>query len=693
MKDNNQPQALQITHYEEIQRIKLSYAEKLRESEIQRINAESRVEEIEELLAEKEDDFRLRQADLTERFHTVEQALEQAQKDALRYRKAMVDAELRVEAIKQSFSYQLGFALVQATKSWKGLIALPGEIVALLRDTRARHSGGIRSKSTETESRALMCELSERFAKKGLEDTEVWLRERFGPDKSKELASGLTQLAKLARNTRLLEACRLSREALKLDPRPFRRKWLTFLLFEAGTITEAHELLLSLARGERLSASERFKAERIRGSFRLLKYPPQLPAREVKTDYHPIAGRIMYVAASSLPHHVSGYTLRTHAILRELRAQGRDVHCITRPGYPWDRSDTGPLDTLKTKTVDGITYESLSGPHRRKISPDRYIAEAATIIESHARKIRPAIIHAASNHENALPALIAARRLGIPFIYEVRGLWEYTSATKKQNWDKTEAFDLDRRLETLVATNADLVFTLTKALAGELVKRGVDTARILQAPNAVNPAEFTGQSRDNDLAVNLGLCKTHFVAGYIGSVVSYEGLDDLITAVAQIRPDAAKVRLLIVGDGDAMPALRRLTTSLGVNDITIFTGKVPPTEVRRYYSLLNALVLPRKPETVCQLVSPLKPLEAMAAGVPLLVSDAAALKEMVRVGETALVHEAGNSSSLAEELLRLIRDPSLCKRLADTARLDVQTQRNWQVVCRDIASQYDRLAR
>jgi glycosyltransferase involved in cell wall biosynthesis len=302
------------------------------------------------------------------------------------------------------------------------------------------------------------------------------------------------------------------------------------------------------------------------------------------------------------------------------------------------------------------------------------------------------VIHAASNHEAAIPALIAARRLGIPFAYEVRGLWEYTAASRIPDWEQTERFALDRRLETLAASQADQVFTLTRALADELAARGVDAGRIGLAPNGVDPAAFPEVARDPSLAESVGIAQSPFTVGYVGSVVAYEGLDDLVAAFAQVANEVKGARLLVVGDGDALPGLRAQARALGLEAVVAFLGKVPPAEVPRYFALLDAVALPRKPVKVCELVSPLKPLEAMAVGVPLVVSDVGALREMVRPNETALVHHAGDVSSLAESLLRLATDRQLAARLAEAARRDALANRTWDRVVAGICRSYEKSA-
>ncbi len=617
------------------------------------------------------------------------------QQDAARYRSSLVQAEHRAEAVKDTLSFRLGYAIMHCTRSWSNFVGLPAELWRIRKDAKSRRSGRRGKRGTAESGAALALPMKEdiqaAYSNQGIQAAENLIKERIA--KPQDAAAAFTFLARLALNTEPSAAVRLGRLAIELDPRGFRRKWLGFLLFDAGHIVEADELLQSLPDDVSMKTSESNKADFINGVCRLYLNPPLIESASVLPSYTPLDKTVMYVVASSLPYHTTGYTARTHGLLQAIESTGWAVRCVSRPGYPWDRTDALDAASAGLKHVDGIHYEAVQGLNRRKVPLDQYIEKAAQAIEKKALELRPAVIHAASNYEAALPALIAARRLGIPFIYEVRGLWEYTSASRIAEWESTERFALDRNLESLVATHADRVLTLTGALRDELVERGVDSQRITLAPNAVNPDLFLPAQKDASLTQELGLEDATFVIGYVGSIVGYEGLDDLVTAFAQVLEYQPQSRLLIVGDGNAFVSLQRQAQSLGLEDKIRFTGKVSFNEVARYYSLLDVIALPRKLFKVCQLVSPLKPVEAMAMGIPLVVSDVQALKEMVTPGETGLVHTSGDPNSLAEQLLVLANNPSLRQQLAQAAYADMQTNRTWNKVAGDIEAVYTDLQR
>ncbi len=678
-----QLEKLCVEHKLQVQQLQESIQVLNKRSESDRIKGERAQEELLEKLVALRSELSL----MTEKVDVSTVTIASVQAEVERYRRALVSSEQKVEALQRSAPYLLGVELIKATRSVKSFFKLPVTLFRIKR--RARLAGaatlGVPSLSASKVADWLAA-LTEIFAAQGIKGAEKFVRERASGNA--ELANALVQLAKLCVRSDPEEALRLGRESVQLAPRGYRSKWLAFLLFDAGNITEADELLRTLPKEEKLTPSQRYRSSYIEGCNRLFSNGLILPAALEAPLIEVLPGSVFYVASSSMPYHVSGYTTRTHSVLQSIQSQGWRVHCVTRPGYPDDRTDSLVESRNELQHLDGVVYEVLPGPHRRKEPLDEYLLKAAEIIEAKARELRPAVIHAASNYEAALPALIAARRLGIPFVYEVRGLWEFTSASKKPGWETTERFALDRQLETLVAKNADRVLTLTGALRLEMAARGVLLDNIHLAPNAIDPEIFLPVTRDTELASLYGLEGSPFVVGYIGSVLVYEGLDDLLKAFAMLRDTIPDAKLLIVGDGDAMGMLKALAQQLRIEEAIVFTGKVVHTAVQRHFGLLDVVALPRKPYKVCELVSPLKPLEAMAMGVPLVVSDVAALKEMVREGETALVHKAADVSSLTNSLLLLAGDPALRVRLANAAREDVLDGRTWSHVGSEICRHY-----
>ncbi|HVV95306.1 MAG TPA: polyhydroxyalkanoic acid system family protein, partial [Hyphomicrobiales bacterium] len=454
----------------------------------------------------------------------------------------------------------------------------------------------------------------------------------------------LEELAGLLSETDRVAAVRLFWLAYAVAPDAERARRLAVKVFRAGNITSAARLL-ALAGTDKLNATQ----GDIRLSHSLLTEGAKVPP-VVRRQAHARC-RVGYVAASVLPFITSGYTVRTHQLLRSARAAGIDITCYVRPGFPADRAQATALAAGQPELnlVEGVPYR-LSANTGVAIDPEQYLERAATQLHGLMRRDGVTVVHAASNWRNALPAMIAARRLGVPFIYEVRGLWELSAATRFAGWEATERFALERRLELYVAREADRVLTITGGVAGELIDGGIAPETISLLPNAVDPGEFLPMPKDDELRRRYGIDAGTLAIVYCGSLTVYEGLDDLIAAVGLLRDRGLAVRFVVVGDGEVREALGRQAEALGLQDEVIFVGRVPPEEVRRYWSLADIVALPRKPMQVCEVVSPLKPFEAMAMGKPVVLSDLAALREIVRDGETGRLIRPADPDDLARVL-------------------------------------------
>ena len=439
----------------------------------------------------------------------------------------------------------------------------------------------------------------------------------------------------------------------------------------------------------------------------------------------PIAGRLLYVAQSCRPYDINGYTSRTHELLKALHKEGYDIHVLTRTGYPWDRHKTSrpaqvPLQqvlatalSLANTTEEGITYHHLPSPKNNCFTA-LYAARASSTIERFCRVLQPAVLHAASNHVNALPALIAARRLGIPFQYEIRGLWELSRLAKNPVYKNSHNFQLGLDLEGFVARHADKVFVISQELARYAVQNWkIPEDRLALLPNCVDGERFTPQSfkasvsaapshieevsslpasanqssstptvsspaRQADKISN----KTSILTiGYAGSLLEYEGLDVLLQALHLLQTswDSTSqlplLRLELAGDGDARGKLEALTQSLHLGHMVTFLGRVSPEEARIRLNSWSIICLPRKAYEVCTLIPPLKLVEAMALAKPVLVPDLPIFRE--ETGEHGLFFEAGTPHSLARLLHSLLVKSADLPKLGAKNRAYVLQHRQW----------------
>lgn len=412
------------------------------------------------------------------------------------------------------------------------------------------------------------------------------------------------------------------------------------------------------------------------------------------------ASKVFYLLHNSLPYNSGGYATRTHGLLTGIKNLGHYTPAgFSRPGYPTDHkkyiSHSLPPTIPPIDIVEGIEYFRANQSTRKSsLTLEEYVEVFAGELERHGREQRVRLIHAASNYPNGLAASLAARRLGVPSVYEVRGLWEVTRMSRQKNWEHSDYCKFMAKMEAEACRHADHVITITEALKEVMVSRGVDRNKISVVPNCVHVDLFTpSEKRDLELATQLDIAPSDVVIGYIGSVVNYEGLYDLLRAGRTLLDDGvSNFKILIVGDGAVLDGLKGLAATLCLERNVIFTGRVPHALVNRYYSLVDITPFPREPFMVCEIVSPLKPFEALACGKAVVVSSCAALTEIIEDGSNGLVFEKGRYEDLAKKLKLLIDNQDVRERLGKTGRDWVKKYRDWSHSAQIVQSIYNKIS-
>ena len=458
---------------------------------------------------------------------------------------------------------------------------------------------------------------------------------------------------------------------------------------DQGEIVEPSEGLVALAAKEESPSSFGALHDQILGQARLFDSLPVVPAKTSTPAYMPQPDKVMYCAHSTGEYNSNGYSTRTTGLTTAVTEAGMDLFIAARPGYPWDSkvNKKMPKEKRLIRDYQGVDTYFNPGVSLRSDPLDKFVQIAADIYVREAMMNRPSVIVSASNHITALPALIAARRLGIPFIYEVRGLWEITAAAGNETWHKSERFELARRIETLVANEADRAFAITEEVREELVKRGAERDKIEILPNAANIFQYVPLPAERSKVVDKKK-KGEFLLGYAGSLVDYEGLDLLINAVAELPESLSHVGALIVGDGLVLPALKRQVTELGLEERIRFTGRVPNEQINDYLAIFDAVVCPRKSNIVTELVSPLKPIEAMAAGRPVIGSNVSPIATLLGADSArGLLFEADHVQSLAESIALLANDPRTAQDMGRRARKWTVENRTWPIVAKTFVAQ------
>ncbi|MFN4020833.1 MAG: TIGR04063 family PEP-CTERM/XrtA system glycosyltransferase [Erythrobacter sp.] len=395
--------------------------------------------------------------------------------------------------------------------------------------------------------------------------------------------------------------------------------------------------------------------------------------------------RVLHVLDHSLPLH-SGYTFRTRAILKAQEACGLEVRAITGQRHNLE----APCDP-SPEHADGLVFHRTPG-RPGGLPPLREMGEIEALdaaIHALAQDWRPDIIHAHSPALCGAAASRAARALGIPFVYEIRAFWEDAAVGNLSGTEGNLKYRLTRALETRVVKQADAVFTICHGLKDDLVARGIPADRIAIMPNGVDLALFGAPvSRDESLARELGLAAHAPVIGYIGSFYAYEGVDDLIAAMPILRQAHPDARLLLVGAGPMDAAWRAAAAALPDPEAVIFTGRVPHTQVERYYSLVDVLAYPRKAQRLTDLVTPLKPLEAMAQRRLVAASSVGGHRELITDGETGTLFAPDDPAACAAALARLIDARAQWEAIKDRAVTHVRTRHDWAANARDYLSVY-----
>jgi glycosyltransferase involved in cell wall biosynthesis len=312
--------------------------------------------------------------------------------------------------------------------------------------------------------------------------------------------------------------------------------------------------------------------------------------------------------------------------------------------------------------------------HSRSPSNNRptllYALQAAKVVAKEAAKNQVALIHAASNHVNALPALLAARRLGIPFQYEMRGLWELTRISRMPDYEGSQAYKQGLQLEQLVAKNADRLFVISEQLGKYVMENwGIDEKRIALLPNCVNPDLF--------VPVSAEMIDANMI-GYAGSLIGYEGLDTLIDAVDQLIKTGSLVRVTIIGDGEARGQLEAQVQRLGLVERVQFLGKLSPEAARESLGRCALVCIPRKPYKVCQIIPPIKLVEALAMGKPVIVPDLPVFRDELGSSGGGWFFRSGDKEDLAQVISQVIGDQAVLDVAGRKARQHAVSHRNWQ---------------
>lgn len=412
--------------------------------------------------------------------------------------------------------------------------------------------------------------------------------------------------------------------------------------------------------------------------------------------------RVLHVLTNSLPHTQSGYSLRSHRILRALKDAGVESVALTRTGYP---VMIGAITAADEDVVDGIRYRRCLPPRLGATQEERLAQQVAEALEI-VRELRPHVIHTTTPYPNALVAQAVSEATGIPWVYEVRGLAEQTWIASHSVGEERAAAASAQKVQLIAAREGELareahaVVTLSRTMADELEARGVDPAAITLVPNGVEPGLFFGLATTEEARARLRLyLRGTFVVGAASALVDYEGFDVLLEAVAAILHDEShssdlreNLYACLVGDGTEAPRLIAQAQRLGIGDRVVMPGRAGREEARWWIEAMDVVAVPRRDLAVTRSVTPQKPIEAMALTRPVIASDLPAIRESVSGpdGEVgALLVPSGDSAALARAIRELYEDPQARFQLAQRGEA-IAHDRRWDVLVRRYETVYGR---
>jgi len=394
--------------------------------------------------------------------------------------------------------------------------------------------------------------------------------------------------------------------------------------------------------------------------------------------------RILHILDHSLPLH-SGYSLRTRNLLRGQHALGWHTAQLTgiKQDYPALWASGAQQEGALEEGVEDLHFYRTTGARTLAarlplVKQWEVVRTLVQRIEQVAEQEQPDVLHAHSPALNGLAALRAGRRLKLPVVYECRAFWEDAAVDHGTSREWGLRYRLSRALESHVFQRADAITTICEGLRQEIAGRGVAAAKITVIPNAVDTDDFRfGAPPRADLQLKLGLTGMT-VLGFIGSFYAYEGIPLILRALPALLVNHPKLRLLLVGGGPQEGEINDIIRRLNLSAVVIMAGRVPHDQVQDYYDLVDIFVYPRLAMRLTELVTPLKPLEAMAQGRLVLASAVGGHRELIRDGDTGVLFDAGQSAALGQAVNGLLAQRGDWQRLRQNGRAFVERERTWQ---------------
>ena len=379
----------------------------------------------------------------------------------------------------------------------------------------------------------------------------------------------------------------------------------------------------------------------------------------------------------------SGYVFRSQTLRTAL--EGRGIICDILSGVRHFSSNQLPY--TRNEIINDKIYHRTK-PHNISLPVIKDIADIwvmARHIVTLLKKNHYDIIHAHSPLLNIYAALLARKMAGQPHIkivYEIRAFWEDAAVDHGTTHDKSLRYKTTYWLETKACHLADHIYPICEGLQNDLVRRGIPAKKMTIIQNVINPMEFKPETASSDLFMTrYNIAPTDIILGFIGSFYAYEGLEDFIPVMKSLITRNPHYKLLLVGGGSAEKNIRQTINEHQLQSHIIFTGRVPHKEINEHYALCKAMIYPRRSMRLTETTTPLKPLEAMAAGKVIFLSNIGGHRELVRDKETGFfLNNILNPEETAQYMIKILEDENLCQKVKQAGRSYVENERTAQII-------------
>jgi len=409
-----------------------------------------------------------------------------------------------------------------------------------------------------------------------------------------------------------------------------------------------------------------------------------------KADLEAVSFRVLHVLDHSWPV-LDGYAQRSRSIIKAQSEIGMLPRVVTGPLHEIDDPASEEI------TLDDIRYSRSpigDGMAARAIRQRWPVLREFAVVRTLRRRLESLLaaehfdlMHAHSPALCGLAAWQASRATHTPFVYEIRSFWEDSDLAARKSAGKRLRYRLSRDLETFVVRRAGAVIGISRSILQDLQQRNIPDSKLYCVPNGVDASRFMPRPRDAALTSSLQLDGVPTL-GFLGTFFPWEGVPWLVRAAAKLHETGVKFKLLIIGDGAEASNVRRAIAETSSGAFVSYLGRIANADVERYYSVMDVLVYPRRKVRIAELVTPLKPLEAMAAGKAVLGSDVGGIRELVDPEVTGLLFSPEDISDFCSQAERLLRNAALRDSLGNRARQKMLEDRDWRVLARGYESAY-----